>query len=46
MSEWESKSLAQFVTFQRGFDLPKSQFISGDIPVFGSTSILGYHSLS
>ena len=46
MSEWENKSLAQFVTFQRGFDLPKSQFMSGDIPVFGSTSILGYHNLS
>ena len=46
MSEWKNKSLAQFVTFQRGFDLPKSQFISGDIPVFGSTSILGYHNLS
>ena len=46
MSEWKNKSLAQFVTFQRGFDLPKSQFISGDIPVFGSTSILGYHNQS
>jgi len=46
VSEWENKSLAQFVTFQRGFDLPKSQFISGDIPVFGSTSILGHHNLS
>jgi type I restriction enzyme S subunit len=46
MSVWKNESLTNFVTFQRGFDLPKSQFVSGDIPVFGSTSILGYHNLS
>ncbi len=33
-----------FIKLQRGFDLPKSQFISGIIPVVGSTSILGYHN--
>lgn len=44
MSEWESISLDQFVTFQRGFDLPISTFVDGNVPVFGSTSILGYHN--
>lgn len=36
-------SLDEFVTFQRGFDLPRTSFVNGDVPVFGSTSILGYH---
>jgi len=33
-----------FVTLQRGFDLPKKDMVSGPYPVFGSTSIIGYHS--
>jgi len=41
--KWDEKSLIDFVWFQRGFDLPKSQFKGGDVPVYGSTSILGYH---
>lgn len=36
--------LDQFVTFQRGFDLPKTQFSEGKYPVYGSTSIIGYHN--
>jgi len=38
-------SLEDFVSFQRGFDLPKKDFIEGDYPVVGSTSILGYHNV-
>lgn len=38
-------SLEDFVSFQRGFDLPKKDFIEGDYPVVGSTSILGYHNI-
>lgn len=33
-----------FVTLQRGFDLPKRARIRGDYPVVGSTSIDGYHN--
>ena len=33
-----------FVTLQRGFDLPKKDMVSGPYPVFGSTSIIGYHN--
>ena len=33
-----------FITLQRGFDLPKSQMEEGLYPVVGSTSILGYHN--
>lgn len=32
-----------FVTLQRGFDLPKTEMRSGPYPVVGSTSIIGYH---
>lgn len=33
-----------FVTLQRGFDLPKSQMDDGDVPVLGSHSVIGFHS--
>lgn len=32
-----------FVTLQRGFDLPRSEMLDGPYPVFGSTSIIGWH---
>ena len=41
-----SMRLTDFVWFQRGFDLPQSKFEEGDIPVFGSTSIVGYHNIA
>lgn len=33
-----------FVTLQRGFDLPKSQMKEGEVPVLGSNCIIGYHN--
>ena len=42
--KWEKKLLTDFVWFQRGFDLPKENFIDGEVPVVGSTSILGFHN--
>jgi type I restriction enzyme, S subunit len=41
---WKEVRLNKVVWFQRGFDLPKTKFKKGAVPVFGSTSILGYHS--
>ena len=35
---------ADFVTLQRGFDLPESEREPGQYPVVASTSIVGYHS--
>jgi type I restriction enzyme S subunit len=32
-----------FIKLQRGFDLPKTDMRVGNIPVFGSTSIIGHH---
>ena len=40
---WTETSLDKVITFQRGFDLPKSKFKHGCYPVIGSTNILGYH---
>ena len=34
----------EFVTLQRGFDLPKKNIKAGIYPVVGSTSIIGYHA--
>ncbi len=36
--------LNQFITLQRGFDLPSYKRISGTIPVVASTGIVGYHN--
>jgi type I restriction enzyme S subunit len=37
------KCFADFVTLQRGFDLPRTEMRAGPFPVIGSTSIIGYH---
>jgi len=37
------KCFAEFVTLQRGFDLPKTEMRKGPFPVVGSTSIIGHH---
>lgn len=44
MNSFERTSLGELVEFQRGYDLPKSQFIQGVYPVRSSNGILGYHN--
>lgn len=36
--------LNEFITLQRGHDLPQSERIVGEIPVIASTGIAGYHN--
>jgi type I restriction enzyme S subunit len=36
--------LNEFITLQRGFDLPKGDRIDGEIPVVASTGVGGYHN--
>ncbi|WP_225747862.1 restriction endonuclease subunit S [Eikenella sp. Marseille-P7795] len=36
--------LNEFITLQRGFDLPSSKRIAGNVPVVASTGIAGYHN--
>ena len=43
MNEWKKYKLGDLVTFQRGYDLPKTQFINGKYPIAGSNGIIGYH---
>lgn len=40
---WKKLQFRDFVTLQRGFDLPKSQMKPGEVPVFGSQSVVGFH---
>jgi type I restriction enzyme S subunit len=41
---WERVSLGKALVLQRGFDLPVQSRQDGDVPVYGSTGIVGYHS--
>ena len=40
---WERTSFETALTLQRGFDLPIQLRQAGDIPIYGSTGISGYH---
>lgn len=40
---WERLKLGDLLTLQRGFDLPTADRAEGEVPVFGSTGIVGYH---
>ena len=41
---WHDIHFGEFVTLQRGFDLPKSKMQDGNIPVIGSNCIIGFHN--
>ncbi len=43
---WKVIRFDDFTTLQRGRDLTKNQFKSGDIPVAGSNGVIGYHDES
>jgi type I restriction enzyme, S subunit len=43
---WESMTLGDFVTLQRGHDLPESKRRPGNVPVIGSFGITGYHDIA
>jgi hypothetical protein len=42
-SHWPAMKLGDFVTLQRGHDLPEHQRKPGKVPVLGSFGITGYH---
>lgn len=44
MSKLYKLILGDLIEFQRGYDLPKSEFVHGNIPVISSNGILGYHN--
>ncbi|MEC5174262.1 restriction endonuclease subunit S [Chryseobacterium nepalense] len=41
---WESGTIGDLFTFQRGHDLPSQRRIKGDYPIFASTGISEYHN--
>src|SRR5437762_1893664 len=43
-SGWRVGVLQEAVVLQRGFDLPTSQRIPGDVPIFAATGINGTHN--
>ena len=43
---WKKKNINDLMTFHRGYDLTKSNMCAGEVPVVGSTSIIGYHNES
>ncbi|GMO64827.1 MAG: restriction endonuclease subunit S [Treponemataceae bacterium] len=46
MNEWKETTLGEVLEFHRGYDLPKTSFTDGRIPVAGSNGIIGYHKES
>ena len=43
VSGWRDCKLGEFIFFQRGHDLPKTEMKAGSFPVAGSNGIIGYH---
>ena len=46
MREWREKTLGEFVSLQRGHDLPTASRGDGKVPVVGSFGITGYHNVA
>ncbi len=44
MSTFNNTTFQNFVTLQRGFDLPKQDRKEGEFPIVASTSVQGYHA--
>lgn len=45
-SDWQSGELLQFLELQRGVDLPVQDRKGGNVPIFGSNGMLGFHDTS
>ncbi|MDP3566414.1 restriction endonuclease subunit S [Sediminibacterium sp.] len=46
MRPWHEKTLGEFVSLQRGHDLPTNNRGAGRVPVVGSFGITGYHDIA
>ncbi len=46
MKKRNNGELGSFVTFKRGFDLPQQKRKEGQVPIFSSSGITGYHSVA
>jgi type I restriction enzyme S subunit len=43
MPDWKATTLGDFISLQRGHDLPKQERRPGEIPVIGSGGLTGFH---
>jgi type I restriction enzyme S subunit len=43
---WKVDKFEQFITLQRGHDLPSQSRIEGKVPIYGSNGIVGFHNQS
>lgn len=41
---WEHKKLGSILTLKRGYDLPASRRVDGEIPIISSSGITGFHN--
>jgi type I restriction enzyme S subunit len=46
MSKISTTTLGDLIEFQRGYDLPKSNFQRGIVPVISSNGVLGFHNVA
>lgn len=44
--KWVKKTLGDLVTLQRGYDLPDSLRVKGEVPIIGSAGLTGFHNIS
>jgi type I restriction enzyme S subunit len=44
ISGWDAKPLGEFITFQRGFDLPHRLRVHGDVPVVSYAGVTDYNN--
>lgn len=44
MSNWQRKKIGDILNFKRGYDLPSSDRIKGEIPIISSAGISDYHN--
>lgn len=42
---WTEMPLGEAITLQRGYDLPKQNWVEGNVPIVGSNGIIGYHNV-
>ena len=45
-SEWSNTPFGNFISLQRGHDLPEQERIKGDVPILGSFGVTGWHNKS
>jgi type I restriction enzyme S subunit len=45
-SDWSNMPFGNFISLQRGHDLPEQERIKGDVPILGSFGVTGWHNKS